>query len=97
MKYTCPVCGNNLLTSAPEDYSICPCCRTEYEVSDTYYSYAELRQAWIEHGALWGIKYVPAPADWSPVVQLKNISYVCSSTDLRHIALARATSPYVSE
>jgi hypothetical protein len=82
MKYTCPVCGNNQLNYAPEDYSICPCCRIEFGVNDRYDTHDELRKAWIAEGAKWGSTYITAPPHWDPVAQLLNIGYRVTDADL---------------
>jgi len=77
------------MTHAPADYAICPCCRTEFGVSDLYSTHDELRREWIEQGAQWGSRYVGAPRVWSAVSQLKNIAYICIDADLHRIAHTR--------
>ena len=91
MKYTCPVCGYDELSRAPEDYAICPCCRTEFGASDQFWSHAELRQDWIARGAQWGSGYLPEPCGWSAIEQLRNIGYLCATADLEIIARSTPT------
>ena len=62
--YTCPVCGNGHMLHPATDYNICPCCRTEFGVSDYSWTHEELRQDWIENGAKWMGKYVSEPPGW---------------------------------
>lgn len=90
MKNVCPVCGYDALRRPPTDYSICPCCRTEYGVSDYSWSHAELRHIWIEHGAIWGSKRVAEPVGWNPVQQLENIGYSCTDADLKRLECAES-------
>lgn len=73
MRYLCPVCGYDKLEYPPHDYSICPCCRTEFGVSDRNWSHNDLRQDWIARGANWGSILTPRPANWNFVKQLLNI------------------------
>jgi len=70
--YTCPICGFDRMTDAPEDLNICPCCGTEFG-SDTYvYSTPELRARWIANGMQWFSSYVRPSKKWNPVQQLIN-------------------------
>ena len=89
MKNTCPVCGYDNLRCPVADYSICPCCHTEFGVSDYSWSHDVLRRIWLERGANWGSKRVAEPPDWSPAEQLSNIGYKCTDADLINIAKSR--------
>lgn len=91
MKYICPVCGFNELNEPPRDWIICPCCLTEFDYSNASWTYAELRQDWIEAGAQWGTSYIPKPVGWSAVRQLRNIRYECTWADLQEIHLPEIT------
>lgn len=73
MRYLCPVCGYDRLEYPPRDYSICPCCRTEFGISDRSWSHEILRGDWIARGANWGSILTPPPAHWKPAKQLLNI------------------------
>jgi hypothetical protein len=70
MKYTCPVCGFDSLPDPPADYKICPCCGTEFGLSDLIHSWDELRDRWLAKGARWFSQHTPEPAGWNPSVQL---------------------------
>lgn len=70
MNYVCPVCGFSELPEKPENYSICPCCGTEFGFDDAEFSYAELRARWIAEGMHWFSRYRLKPANWSPWEQL---------------------------
>jgi hypothetical protein len=85
MKYTCPVCGNNQLNRPPADYTICPCCRTEFGASDCAWTHEELREDWIRRGAKWGGRHTKAPSFWSPIQQLRNIGYEVTDEEKRLI------------
>lgn len=86
MTYTCPVCGYNKLEEPPQDWSICPCCRTQFDFTGNPAWYAELRAGWIANGAKWGSNYTPAPPNWNPVEQLHNIGYEATAQDRANIA-----------
>ncbi len=90
MTHLCPVCGYDKLQHPPEDYAICPCCRTEFGVSDASWTHDELRQDWIARGAKWLGVYVPEPPDYDPVQQLLNIGYIATEADKALIAKADA-------
>jgi hypothetical protein len=80
--YRCPVCGYLGLTDPPRtealggSYEICPCCGFEFGVSDDDrgYSYQQWRADWIAYGMTWWSSARPAPADWDPRRQLRELS-----------------------
>lgn len=84
MTYTCPVCGFPELRDPPENYNICPCCGTEFELDDDDRSRNELREAWIDQGAEWFSTHTPPPLGWNPARQLSHAGMLKS-------ALLRAT------
>jgi len=53
MTYKCPVCGFDDLESAPELFTICPCCGTEFGNTDFDVAHEELRSRWLNQGAPW--------------------------------------------
>jgi hypothetical protein len=61
MKFTCPVCGFDDLKYAPEDFTICPSCGTEFGIDDKEYSIQELKDKWIKGGRRWWSISVPSP------------------------------------
>lgn len=93
----CPVCGYNLETP-PLEYDICPCCLFNFGISDQDWSYDELREDWIAHGALWawGNKEIPEPPDYDPIQQLKNIPYEATDDDKGRIAKGRLAEDVVT-
>jgi hypothetical protein len=75
--FNCPVCGFDDLSKPPADYSICPCCGTEFGYSDAgpepqRQIHASLRKNWIDRGARWHSQYMNHPPLWNPWVQLFN-------------------------
>jgi hypothetical protein len=75
--YTCPICGYNKLRHPPQNENICPSCYTEFGYDDATRSHSELRQEWLANGARWeGVNVMPAPYEWQPYEQLKNIGVV---------------------
>jgi hypothetical protein len=72
MMHTCPVCGYDRLTDAPQDFTICPCCGTEFE-NDAFPSHAELRARWVRDGAEWWSPVDPKPANWDPRRQVLSL------------------------
>ena len=82
---TCLVCGYSQMDPI-ELGTICPCCGTQYGLSDEEMTFSELRQRWInDKRAQWWSRYTPKPAGWSPVNQLRNIGYDCALADLQKI------------
>lgn len=73
MSYQCPVCGYNRLSKPPQDYTICPCCGTEFEVDDFDKTYDQLRAEWLRN-PVWSSRRVAKPTGWSPYTQLANLS-----------------------
>ena len=67
--YKCPVCGYDL-TEPPTNYSICPCCGTEFGYDDADASHADLRQEWVAQGCPWFSQSRPAPTDWDARQQI---------------------------
>jgi hypothetical protein len=51
--YTCPVCAFNALELPPENFTICPCCGTEFGYNDATRTYRELRNNWLRLGGQW--------------------------------------------
>lgn len=68
--YTCPVCLFKELPDPPHDFEICPSCGTEFGYHDRTTSYLALRQRWVENGARWNSRVVPAPDGWNGWGQL---------------------------
>lgn len=71
----CPVCGFDNLHRPVKEWEICPCCLTEFGVSDRDWTYEELREDWVAHGALWawGSKDIPVPPGWNAEEQLNTL------------------------
>ena len=68
--YICPVCAYEQLSHPPTDFTICPCCGTEFE-NHTYYSTPEeLRAKWVANGMQWYSHVRPTPKNWNPITQL---------------------------
>ena len=70
MSYTCPICGYNKLRFPPVDFTICPCCGTEFGNDDLEFTHEEIRQQWIASGMHWFSDAIPRPANWNPIGQL---------------------------
>lgn len=70
MKYICPVCAYDQLNSPPQDYTICPCCGTEFGYHDFTLSYTELRERWLSSGAIWHSRRILPPVGWTAQKQL---------------------------
>ncbi len=92
MNYTCPVCGFDSLRRPPKNYSICPCCSTEFGTSDFSWTHDELRQQWIASGAPWSDKFLPKPSPWTAIEQLRNIGYFVTDAEKRVITPAQKNS-----
>jgi hypothetical protein len=81
-RYCCPVCGYTELDEPPYDkrgcatFSICPCCNTEFGYEDSLTEHLTLRQRWIDSGMPWRSGSSRRPADWDPMVQLKNAKMI---------------------
>jgi len=73
---TCPVCLYGKLTHPPRDYTICPCCGTEFEADDFDFTHAELRERWVASGASWFSSAILPPEGWDPFVQLGSIPQI---------------------
>lgn len=69
-KHTCPVCGYPGLSEAPENFSICPSCGTEFGYHDSGVSYQELRDLWLREGAHWFSQVRMPPPKWNAYEQL---------------------------
>lgn len=71
MKYTCPVCAFGELPEPPANYSICPCCGTEFGLDDFSVGHDVLRERWIASGAHWfATDEWPPPTGWNAFSQL---------------------------
>ena len=53
MFYTCLVCGFGRMPGPPEDYTICPCCGTQFGYDDVSRSHRRIRNFWLQNGAHW--------------------------------------------
>src|SRR5215207_5734632 len=70
--YTCPVCFYERLQYPPADYTICPCCYTEFGLDDAEVSHEQLRRLWAENGYPWmAMNVTPPLAGWNPFEQLR--------------------------
>ena len=65
--YTCSVCGYDSLRYPPENFIICPCCGTQFELHDAVRSHEELRRQWVAARDKWHSRAIP-PLRWSFVV-----------------------------
>lgn len=79
MSFQCPICGYNRLKEPPEDFSICPCCGTEFGFDDFEVSHDQLRDRWIANGMPWFSRYTLPPINWNPVTQLSNLGQLRNS------------------
>ena len=73
MPYKCPVCYYPDLIKAPQDYSICPCCGTEFDYDDASASHLELCWRWFNSGARWHSRVILPPPNWDAVAQLLGV------------------------
>jgi hypothetical protein len=64
------------MSSPPRDYSICPCCGTEFGYHDAIRSHEELRNEWIRSGARWHSSIVAAPLGWNWIEQLADAAFL---------------------
>ncbi len=71
----CPVCGYDGLLEAPTNFSICPCCGTQFDYDDDTVSHDELRRRWVESGARWWSPNRKPPLNWSPLEQLEKAGF----------------------
>lgn len=79
--FECPVCGYDKLAKPPVDFSICPCCGTEFGYSDAgpeslAETHAFLRRRWIARGAQWHSRYTAPSPGWNPWIQLIKAKHV---------------------
>jgi hypothetical protein len=74
LQYFCPVCGYDALEEAPAEYSICPCCGTEFGYHDLTLSWEELRNRWVAAGAHWFSKHTVPPLRWAASAQLARLA-----------------------
>ena len=70
MNYSCPVCAYRQLPEPPNNFSICPCCGTEFGLDDAKRSHAQLRTEWVASGAQWFSKARRSQPGWNPWLQL---------------------------
>ena len=68
--HICPGCGYAKLEFAPEDFTICPSCGTEFGYQDATRSYYDLCQDWIAGGLKWHSRVEELPFPWNPYNQL---------------------------
>jgi hypothetical protein len=68
-KYPCPVCGYGLDYPA-DDFNICPSCGVEFGYETAGRSYHELRQEWVDRGAIWASRVITKPRSWNPYLQM---------------------------
>jgi len=78
----CPVCFYPDLAQPPREFSICPCCGTEFGVDDYSPSdispdviHRELRWQWLERGAPWFDPGTLEPDEWSGFEQIWKSPY----------------------
>ena len=76
--YMCPVCGYDKLDYPPEDYNICPCCATEFGISDVNWTIVELRHDWVARGMKWWYEDELPSKEWNPYEQLKKAGFLGS-------------------
>ena len=73
MSYMCLVCGYDNLAKPPRDYTICPCCGTEFDADDFEVTHSELRRMWEENGMQWYSNVIQQPANYNPIAQLRKL------------------------
>lgn len=87
----CLVCGYDGLKFPPDLGVICPCCGTEYGLSDEERTHRELLHRWLASGATWWSRTRKPPIGWSPLAQLRNVSY--EPTPEERAAIVRTAVP----
>lgn len=93
MSLTCPVCGYDKINEPTLKWSICPSCGTQFGLSDSGRTHAQLRHEWIyDNRADWQDGYILPPPYWSPIKQLRNIGYECTLADRRRITWRETVS-----
>jgi hypothetical protein len=92
--HVCPVCGFNQLRDAPANFTICPCCGTEFELDDAFATHAELQAAWVSKGARWWSRSDLPPEGWNANTQLRNIA--SSLSPAWHMVLTMVGSSVLS-
>jgi|SRR5271165_2290208 len=75
MPFRCPVCAYSDLPEPPVNFSICPCCGTEFGFDDAARSYEELRKCWIQQNSPWFSRARSEPHGWNPWWQLIAAGY----------------------
>ena len=96
----CPVCFFPDLEEPPREFSICPCCGTEFGVDDYSPSgispdviHRELRWQWLERGAPWFDPDTPQPHGWSGFEQIWNSPYWLRTAVLTAPTLRMTVAP----
>ena len=106
MAYICPVCAYSDLPEPPQNFSICPCCGTEFGYDDAKTPHAALRKRWIGEGAQWVSRARAHSPEWNPWLQLIEAGfrydvpfYVVvrqqQSWNERELTLSRVEGPFV--
>lgn len=85
--FLCPVCGN-ALSAPPLDFTICPCCGTEFGNDDQDWTHEQLRNAWLDKGAPWWSNSQPAPNNWNPIEQVLWVMGFGSLRDLEAYSIS---------
>jgi hypothetical protein len=93
--YTCPVCGFEELVDPPTEFSICPCCGTEFELDDAFATHAELRSVWLRNGAHWWSPVVDRPVGWDPYNQINNLIEQTPLSSVLRTAVLRLFQSFV--
>jgi hypothetical protein len=71
--HICPICGYDRLSEPPLNFTICPCCGTEFEYDDVLSSRAQLRAGWLRDGAKWWSTVDSPPIGWDPFLQVSQL------------------------
>lgn len=104
MKMTCPVCGFDNINEPKLKWSICPSCGTQFGLSDSHYSYSELREMWIrDKNMAWQGPESLRPLKWSPIIQLFRAGFInydfvshkpeAIESRAKQITIGRSTTP----